>query len=401
MENTLLNYFLDYVKIDTMSSEDTNTTPSTLKQFDLARKLVSDLKDLGLAATLDEKNCYVISELKSNCNSNLTIGLFAHMDTIPGFSGTNVKPNIIRNYDGKEIKLNGITLSPSQFEFLPKLKGKTIITTDGSTVLGADDKAGVAEIMTMLHFFINNPSIPHVNIKIAFTPDEEIGGGLKNFDIKGFNCDYAYTVDGETFNEIAYENFNAASAIVNVKGLDIHPGNAKGKMINASLVAMEFNSLLNPTERPELTDGYEGFNHLCSIEGECGIAKLEYIIRNHNKELFQKQKNEFINAKDILNKKYGDSTIELTIKDQYKNMREYIDKDNRCILRARDAIKKSGYDVIETPIRGGTDGAFLTVNGLNTPNLGTGGYNPHGPYEMACLDEMLVVVNILINIIKE
>lgn len=401
MEDILLNYFLDYVKIDTMSAEDSNTTPSTEKQFDLARKLICDLNELGLEAKLDEKNCYVISELKSNCNSNLTIGFFAHMDTIPGFSGTNVKPNVIRNYDGKEVKLNGITLSPDQFEFLPKLKGKTIITTDGTTVLGADDKAGVSEIMTMLNYFVKNPNIPHVNIKVAFTPDEEIGGGLKNFDIKGFNCDYAYTVDGETFNEIAYENFNAASASVTVKGLDIHPGNAKGKMINASLVAMEFNSLLNPNERPEKTDGYEGFNHLCSIEGECGNAKMYYIIRNHDSKLFMKQKEEFINAKNIINEKYGNNTIELEIKDQYKNMREYIDKDNRCILRARDAIKNAGYNVIETPIRGGTDGAFLTVNGLNTPNLGTGGYNPHGPYEMSCLDEMLVVVNILINIAKE
>ena len=401
MNDILLNYFLNYVKIDTMSSEDSNTTPSTMKQFDLARKLVLDLKELGLNPVLDEKNCYVTAELKSNCNSNLAIGFFAHMDTIPGFSGTNVKPQIIKNYDGKEIKLNGITLDPKNFEFLPKLKGKTIITTDGTTVLGADDKAGVSEIMSMLHYFINNPTIPHVNIKVAFTPDEEIGGGLQNFDIKGFNCDYAYTVDGEIYNEVDFENFNAASAVIEIKGLDIHPGNAKGKMINASLVAHEFISMLDSKMRPENTEGYEGFNHLCSIEGICGEAKMEYIIRNHDAKIFNSQKDDFIRIQDELNKKYGENTVKVTIKDQYKNMREWIDLDPRSVIRAKKAIEDLGLVSVSEPIRGGTDGAFLTRNGLNTPNLGTGGYNPHGPYEMACLDEMEMVVKILINIAKE
>ena len=401
MNNILLDYFLNYVKIDTMSSEDSNTTPSTMKQFDLARKLVKDLKDLGLEPKLDEKNCYVTCELKSNCNSNLTIGFFAHMDTIPGFSGTNVNPQIIKNYDGKPIKLKGITLDPANFEFLPNLKGKTLITTDGTTVLGADDKAGVSEIMTMLNYFITNPTVPHVNVKVAFTPDEEIGGGLANFDIKGFNCNYAYTVDGEIYNEIDYENFNAASCSIDIKGLDIHPGNAKDKMINASLVALEFVSMLDPKLRPEVTSGYEGFNHLCSIEGVCGNSHMEYIIRNHDAKLFLEQKNSFIDIANELNKKYGKDTVKVTIKDQYKNMREWIDKDPSCVYRAKKAIEELGINATSEPIRGGTDGAFLTRNGLNTPNLGTGGYNPHGPYEMACLEEMEMVVKILINIAKE
>ena len=400
MKKTILDYFLKYVKIDTMSKENQNQVPSTSKQFDLAKVLVKDLEDLGLKDIKLSEHCFVTAVLPSNCNSKLNIGFIAHMDTIPGFSGTNVKPNVIENYDGKTVKLKGIELNPIQFPFLKDLKGKTIITTDGTTVLGADDKAGDANIMTMLHYFVNNPDVPHVNIHVAFTPDEEIGGGIDYMDVKGFNCDFAYTVDGGNPFEINYENFNAASATVNIKGLDIHPGSAKGQMINASLVAMEFNELLPINERPEFTDGYDGFNHLTSMEGVCGEAKLTYILRNHDINLLNRQKNDFYNAKEFINKKYGKDLVQVEIKDSYLNMATLINEDPTCVIRAKDAIKRLGYNPVTSPIRGGTDGAKLTQMGLKTPNLGTGGYNCHGPYEMACLEEMEIVTKILIEIAK-
>ncbi len=396
----LLDYFLKYVKIDTMSKEGMDTTPSTKKQFDLAKVLVEDLKNLGLQNIKLNDKCILTALLPSNCNSNMHIGFIAHMDTIPGFSGTNVKPNVIKDYDGKTIKLNGIELNTTQFPFLKELKGKTLITTDGTTVLGADDKAGVANIMRMLlHYTKTNE--PHVNIHVAFTPDEEIGGGIESFDVKEFGCDFAYTVDGGLYNEINYENFNAETITVNIKGLDIHPGSAKNQMINASRVAMEFDSLLSPFERPEYTDGYDGFNHLCEIKGEVGYANMDYILRNHDKNLLKEQEKEFQNAMEFLNKKYKKDIVSIKIEPSYSNMRELIEKDDRCVKRAIKAIKDSGFTPITTPIRGGTDGARLTQMGLNTPNLGTGGYNCHGPYEMACLEEMDNVVKILINITKE
>lgn len=401
MKKEILKYFLKYVKIDTMSKDDATTVPSTDKQYDLAKILVNDLNELGLKNVKLEKNCFVTGLLESNCNSNLHIGFIAHMDTIPGFSGTNVNPQVIDNYDGKTIKLKGIELNPIQFPYLKDLKGKTLITTDGTTVLGADDKAGIANIMGMLYYYKNNPDIKHVNIHVAFTPDEEVGGGIDYFDIKSFGCDFAYTIDGLKYNEINYENFNAAMANVTINGLDIHPGDAKGRMLNASRIAIEFDTLLPENERPEYTDGYDGFNHLCEINGECGKAKLVYILRNHDKNKLEKQKNDFKNAATYLNNKYGKDTVVLNIKDQYQNMRSLIEKDDRCVKRAINAIKSLGIEPVTSPIRGGTDGAKLTLNGLNTPNLGTGGYNCHGPYEMACLEEMEIVAKILIEIAKE
>ena len=401
MKKTILDYFLKYVKIDTMSAEDQNTVPSTLKQFDLAKVLVKDLENLGLKDIKLSEHCFVTALLPSNCNSKLHIGFIAHMDTIPGFSGTNVKPQIVENYDGKTIKLKGIELNPVEFPFLNNLKGKTLITTDGTTVLGADDKAGDATIMAMLNYYVNNPDKPHVNIHVAFTPDEEIGGGIDYMDVKGFGCDFAYTVDGGIPNEINYENFNAASAKVLVKGLDIHPGSAKNKMINASLVAMEFNELLPINERPEFTDGYDGFNHLTSMEGVCGEAKLTYILRNHDINLLNRQKQDFYNARDFINKKYNKDLVEVEIKDSYLNMATLINEDPTCVTRAINAIKAIGLNPVTSPIRGGTDGAKLTQMGLKTPNLGTGGYNCHGPYELACLEEMELVTKILIEIAKE
>jgi tripeptide aminopeptidase len=401
MKNKILEYFIKYVKIDTMSMEDTGLTPSTNKQFDLANILADDLKELGLININIDQHAFVTAMLPSNVEDNkLSIGFIAHMDTIPGFSGTNVKPNVIYDYDGKDIELKGISLTKNQFPFLKNLIGKTLITTDGTTVLGADDKAGIADIMGMLYYFKENPNVPHCEIMVAFTPDEEIGEGIEKFNLENFKCDFAYTVDGGAFNEINYENFNAASATVYVKGLDIHPGSAKNQMINASLVAMEFNGMLNVFDRPEYTEGYEGFNHLCGIEGVVGEAKMFYILRNHNKEKLEMQKNEFLYAQEFINKKYNKDLINVVIKDSYSNMAEYIKKDPKCLERATNAMKSLGFKPDASPIRGGTDGARLTLMGLNTPNLGTGGYNCHGPYEMACLEEMELVAKLLIEIAK-
>jgi tripeptide aminopeptidase len=401
MKKKLLDYFIKDVKIDTMSMESQDTIPSTKMQFDLAKVLVNDLKELGRLDIKLTDYCFVTALLKSNCNSNLHIGFIAHMDTIPGFSGTNVKPNVIEKYDGNTVKLKGIELNPIQFPFLKNLKGKTLITTGGTTVLGADDKAGVANIMTMLYYIVNNPSIPHVNIHVAFTPDEEIGRGISAFDIEGFGCDFAYTVDGGDYKAVEYECFNASSAKITFKGLDIHPGSAKGQMKNAALIAMEFNQLLPINERLEFTDGYHGFNHLCSMEGVVGSASLVSILRNHNKDILNRQKNDFYNAMDFINKKYGNNICLVTITYSYSNMAEIIMEDPRCLNSAYEAFKSAGFVPSSTPIRGGTDGANLTKRVLSTPNLGTGRYNCHGPYECACLEEMENVCHILIEIAKE
>ena len=397
----LLERFINYVKIDTMSSEDQTTTPSTLKQFDLARLLEKELQELGLIDIKLSEHCILTATLPSNCESNEVVGFIAHLDTIPGFSGTNVNPNVVYNYDGSTIELkNNIKLSPSQFPFMNDLIGKTLITTDGTTVLGADDKAGVAIIMEMLEYFVKN-DIPHKTIKVAFTPDEEIGGGIDSFNVNEFGADYAYTIDGGAYNEINYENFNAASAIVKVNGLDIHPGSAKGQMINAVSIACEFEMMLDEFAKPMYTEGYEGFNHLCEMSGCVTTATMDYILRNHDLAKLEKQKQDFIDIAEKLNQKYGANTVELQIKDSYKNMAEYIKKDPRSVIAATKAMERLGINTVTSPIRGGTDGAKLTLMGLNTPNLGTGGYNCHGPYEFACLEEMEIVVNIIKEIAKK
>lgn len=400
MKTRLLNNFLRYVKIDTMSKEDVQNTPSTEKQFHLAKVLVDELKELGLQDLTLSDQCFVYATLPANIeNSKESIGFIAHMDTIPGFSGTNVAPQVLSNYDGKTISLNTIELNPKQFPFLKNLKGKTLITTDGTTVLGADDKAGIASIMTMLWYY-KTTNAPHEEIHVAFTPDEEIGSGIEHFDLTKFPCAYAYTVDGGSYNEINYENFNAASAIVHVKGLDIHPGSAKNQMKNASEIAMEFHQMLPKEQKPEYTEGYEGFFHLTQIEGIVGEAKLSYILRDHSKSLLEAKKKILRAAEEFLNQKYGKGTISVTIKDSYKNMAEIISKNPKCIKRAQQAMKKLNIDPLASPIRGGTDGARLTFMGLPTPNLGTGGYNCHGPYEIACLEEMELVTKLLIEISK-
>ena len=397
----LLDRFIKYVKIDTMSSDDAQTTPSTLKQFDLANVLKAELEQLGLIDIKLSDHCILTATLPTNCNSTETVGFIAHLDTIPGFSGTNVVPNVVYNYDGSVIELkNNVKLDPQQFSFMNNLIGKTLITTDGTTVLGADDKAGVAIIMDMLEFLIKNPSVEHKTIKVAFTPDEEIGGGIDSFDVKEFGADYAYTIDGGAYDEINYENFNAASALIQITGLDIHPGSAKGQMINAVSIACEFEMMLDEFAKPMYTEGYEGFNHLCEMQGNVTSATMEYILRNHDAQKLEKQKQDFINITAKLNHKYGENVVKLCIKDSYKNMRELIEKDPRSILSAKKAMETLGINTVTSPIRGGTDGAKLTLMGLNTPNLGTGGYNCHGPYEFACLEEMEIVVKIITEIAK-
>ena len=396
----LLERFIKYVKIDTMSSEDSNTTPSTIKQFHLANVLNVELEQLGIYGKISN-DCILTATLPSNCGSDETVGFIAHLDTIPGFSGTDVKPQVIRNYSGDIIELNNnVKLDPNQFPFMNNLIGKTLITTDGTTVLGADDKAGIAIIMDMLEFFVTHPEIKHKNIKIAFTPDEEIGGGIDSFDVKTFGADYAFTIDGGAYNEINYENFNAASAVINISGLDIHPGSAKGQMINAASIACEFEMMLDEFAKPMYTEGYEGFNHLCDMSGNVTSAKLEYILRNHDLAKLEQQKQDFVRITNALNQKYGKNVVEIILKDGYRNMVEYIKKDPRSVIAATDAMKRLGIETVTSPIRGGTDGAKLTLMGLNTPNLGTGGYNCHGPYEFACLEEMEIVSKILVEIAK-
>ena len=400
MKQTLLNNFLRYVKIDTMSDEDSNQTPSTQKQFNLAKVLVEELKELGLKDIHLSENCFVYATLPSNIKGNKeSIGFIAHMDTIPGFSGTDVKPNVIENYNGKTIPLKGIELNPKQFPFLKNLKGKTLITTDGTTVLGADDKAGIAIIMTMLSHYVKTNE-PHIEIHVAFTPDEETGSGIEHFDLTKFPCSYAYTIDGGEYNMINYENFNAASATIQIQGLDIHPGSAKNQMKNASEIAMEFHQMLPKEQKPEYTDLYEGFIHLTHMEGIVGEAKLSYIIRDHDKALLEKKKTILKEATSYINKKYGKDTAKLEVKDSYFNMAEIIKQNPECLNRAKQAIESLGIVPSASPIRGGTDGARLTFMGLPTPNLGTGGYNCHGPYEFACLEEMEIVTNIIIEISK-
>lgn len=395
----LLDRFLKYVKIDTMSDDTTGLTPSTEKQYNLANELVNELKTLGLSDVFVNDKCTVFGTLPKNSEGFDTIGLLAHMDTIPEVSGTNVNPQIIENYDGKVIKLgNSEVLDPKEFDALTNQIGHTLVTTSGDTVLGCDDKGGIAIIMTVLDEIITS-NVPHGEIHVAFTPDEEIGTGIMSFDTSKFKVDYAYTVDGGSYLEFAYENFNAAHAVVNFKGFEIHPGSAKNMLVNASKLAMEYNSLLPAVMAPEYTDGYEGFNHLTSMQGETGHAKLSYILRNHSLSILEKQKVDFKNACDFINKKYGEGSCTLEIVDDYRNMREKIEEDPRSVDKALEAYKKLNIPVSVDPIRGGTDGARLTFMGVNTPNLGTGGYNCHGIHEYADMWEMEQMVNIVKEIL--
>ena len=396
--------FITYAKIHTASSEDFVRNPSTERQFDLARLLVKELKELGVAdARVDEK-CYVYGSLPATpgCENAPKLGFIAHMDTIPDFSGENVKPSLVHDYDGGDIPLgdSGRILSPKAFPSLLGLKGKTLITTDGTTVLGGDDKAGVAEIMTLVEI-LQQGNVPHGFIGVAFTPDEEIGHGPDGFDVKGFGCDFGYTLDGGRAGEIEFENFNACAARFTIHGRNVHPGSAKGVMINALQVAMELNSLLPGAERPEHTAGYEGFFHLTNMSGNVEKAALSYIVRDHSASRFDSRKATLRHIEAFLNEKYGPGTCELEIRDQYRNMVEKIRPDNyHLIENAVAACEAAGVKPLIKPIRGGTDGATLSFMGLPCPNLGTGGYACHGPYEHVCVEEMDKCVEIAMNLVR-
>ena len=395
--------FIEYVKIDTQSDESSNTYPSTTKQLDLAKKLVEELQQLGISNAYLDKYGIVYAKIPTNTDEIVDkIGLIAHMDTSPDCSGKGVEPRIIEKYNGEDIVLNKdekIILDTKTFPSLLKNVGETLVVTNGKTLLGADDKAGIAIIMTFIEKLLAS-GIKQGQISIAFTPDEEIGRGTDNFNIEEFDADYAYTLDGGDIHYIEYENFNAASAIVKIHGISIHPGSAKDKMINSILVAEEFNDLLPSDMIPSKTEGYQGFNHLCDIKGNCEYTEMEYIIRNHTKSIFEKQKKDFEIAKNILNHKYGYEIVEVIIEDSYENMRTYIEKDPRSLDRAVNVYKKLNIEHEFEPIRGGTDGARLTVMGLPTPNLGTGGYNYHGRFEYASLTQMSKMVDILLELVK-
>lgn len=401
----LIERFLKYVQIDTESMPESTLTPSTLKQKDLGRILVEELHELGLNNAMMSEEGIVYAWLKSNLDRPCDkVGFVAHMDTSPDMSGKNVNPRLIKNYDGKDIVLNealNIKMSPKDFPSLKEDIGSDLIVTDGTTLLGADDKAGIAEIMDMIAYFVAHPEQKHGDIAIAFTPDEEVGRGTENFDVKLFNADYAYTVDGGNVNEVDYENFNAASAKVIVNGLSIHPGGAKAKMKNSLLMAMEFQSLLPVFDNPAYTEGYEGFNHLTTMSGDCEKTVMNYIIRNHDKALLEKQKGDFENAALFMNRKYGDNSIELVIEDTYANMRSYIEKKMSMIEIVYEAIRDMGMTPVSHAIRGGTDGASLTYMGLPCPNLGTGGRQCHGKYEYASINEMKKASELLIRIVKK
>lgn len=394
--------FLKYVSFDTQSDPESITSPSSTKQLELAKYLVNEMKELGVKDAHVDAFGIVYGELPATLEGVDTFGLIAHMDTSPDMSGKDVKPRIIENYDGTPIILNKeleISMRPEDFRSLRNKIGHDLIVTDGTTLLGADDKAGIAEIMTMVEVLMTQ-NLPHGTIKLAFTPDEEVGRGADNFDVKKFAAQYAYTVDGGEIECVDYENFNAASAEVKIQGLSIHPGSAKDKMLNASLIAMEFHSMLPVQQNPAYTQGYEGFNHLTDIKGECEFASMSYIIRNHNVALFEQQKADFKRIEKYLNEKYEPHTITLTIKDSYANMRVVIEKDMHIVDQVKEALKDIGIEPTSRAIRGGTDGARLTFDGLPCPNIGTGGYNYHGKYEFASINEMNKSVELLLKIVE-
>ena len=395
--------FLNYVKIHTTSDENSNTTPSTRRQFDLAEILAEEMKKLGVKDVRVDENCYVYGAIPATLGyeDKPAIGLIAHLDTAPDFCGEHVNPQIYRNYNGEDVTLgdSGKVLSVKTFPHLKELKGRTLITTDGTTLLGADDKAGIAEIMTVAEELLKG-TMPHGKICIAFTPDEEVGSGADKLDIPAFGAQYAYTADGGCENEIVYENFNASEAVFKIRGFNIHPGEAKNKMINAALVGMEINSMLPNLETPAHTELYEGFFHLCEMEGTVENATLQYIIRDHSAASFEARENTLRHIEKIMNEKYGQGTVSLEIHEQYRNMIEKIAPCMQLVDYAKDAIRELGMEPNTDPIRGGTDGAQLSFRGLPCPNLGTGGYAFHGPYEHITAEGMDTAVHVMLGILK-
>ena len=398
----LVKRFLKYVSFDTQSDDSSKETPSTSKQLLLAKYLVNELKSIGCSDVFVDQYGIVYATIPSNIEEKVpSIGLIAHMDTSPDCSGANIKPRVINKYDGSDIILNENTIMKViDFPTLKKNIGEDLIVTDGTTLLGADDKAGIAIIVEAAYRIINDKNIKHGDIKIAFTPDEEVGRGTENFDVKYFNCDYAYTLDGGDISFIEYENFNAASAMVNINGINIHPGSAKDKMVNSILLAKEFDDLLPKDEIPSKTEEYEGFHHLCDFNGDVENTKLFYIIRNHDYETLKRQMNDFIVAQNEINKKYNGEFVNVTLKEGYKNMKEVIVKYPEVLDKVTSAYKKLQIPYTFAPIRGGTDGANLSFMGLPCPNLGDGGYNFHGRYEYVSITQMRKMVKIVLEIIK-
>lgn len=395
--------FLNYVKIHTTSDENSNTTPSTRRQFDLAEILAEEMKKLGVKDVRVDENCYVYGAIPATLGyeDKPAIGLIAHLDTAPDFCGEHVNPQIYRNYNGEDVTLgdSGKVLSVKTFPHLKELKGRTLITTDGTTLLGADDKAGIAEIMTVAEELLKG-TMPHGKVCIAFTPDEEVGSGADKLDIPAFGAQYAYTADGGCENEIVYENFNASEAVFKIRGFNIHPGEARNKMINAALVGMEINSMLPNLETPAHTELYEGFFHLCEMEGTVENATLQYIIRDHSAASFEARENTLRHIEKIMNEKYGQGTVSLEIHEQYRNMIEKVAPCMQLVDYAKDAIRELGMEPNTDPIRGGTDGAQLSFRGLPCPNLGTGGYAFHGPYEHITAEGMDTAVHVMLGILK-
>lgn len=398
----IINRFISYVKIDTESDPESSTTPSTVKQWDLANKLVEELKSIGLEDVTIDENAYIMATLPSNVDHEVpTIGFISHFDTSPDFTGANVNPQIIENYDGSDILLNkekNIILSPSYFEDMLLYKGQTLITTDGTTLLGADDKAGICEIVSAMEYLINHPEILHGKIRIGFTPDEEIGRGAHKFDVEKFGADWAYTMDGSQVGELEFENFNAAQAKLIFKGKIVHPGYAKGKMVNAMYYASEFINSLPRKETPENTEGYEGFFHLTQMNGRVEEAKLQYIIRDHDKEKFEARKSLMQQIAEDLNTKYEKETVTIEIKDQYYNMKEKVAPVMHIVDIAEEAMKQLDIKPLIKAIRGGTDGSQLSYMGLPCPNIFAGGHNFHGRYEYVPVESILKATEVICKI---
>ncbi|OWW25190.1 peptidase T [Zobellia sp. OII3] len=397
----IIDRFLKYVKIDTQSDPKSKTTPSTEKQWHLADLLVEELLEIGMEEVSIDNNAYITATLPSNLNIEVpTIGFISHFDTSPDFTATNVNPQIIEDYDGKDIVLNAhenIVLSPDYFEDLLQYKGQTLITTDGTTLLGADDKAGITEIVTAMEYLINHPEIKHGKIRVGFTPDEEIGRGAHHFDVEKFDADWAYTMDGSQIGELEFENFNAASAKVIIKGKSVHPGYAKNKMVNAISIASEFLEILPPEETPQNTEGREGFFHVHHIQGSIEHAEFELIVRDHDKDHFEKRKQLLRNITDKLNSIHG-NCITLELKDQYFNMKEKVEPVYHIVEIAKEAMEAMRVTPIIKPIRGGTDGSQLSYMGLPCPNIFAGGHNFHGKYEYIPVESMIKATEVIIKI---
>lgn len=402
---TVLERFLNYVVVETTSDPYAENFPSTKSQLDFGHTLMEEMKELGLTDVTQDEYGYVFGTIPSTVPDykGKILGLIAHMDTAPAASGKNIKPRVIKNYDGAEIVLNAekkIVMKPEDFPSLKQYVGQDLVVTDGLTLLGGDDKAGVAEIMTAAEYLINHPEIPHGPIRVGFTPDEEVGQGADYFDVKKFGADFAYTVDGGECGELEYENFNAASVFVDFTGLSIHPGSAKNKMINALLLAMEFQGMMPEAQKPEHTEGREGFIHLEALEGSVEHASSEYIVRDHDFDLFKKKKEYMQRAADYMNVKYGEGTVSLRMEDSYYNMRQQIEPHYFLIENVLKVYEKLDIEPKIQPIRGGTDGSRLSFMGLPCPNLGTGGHNFHGHFEYVCVQSMEKCVQVLIELVK-